>query len=248
MRRWHDDGGDLALYHGDALGVLRDLPADTFDAVIADPPYSSGGQFRSDRNRPTSKKYLQSNVRDPGLDFQGDNRDQRSYLAWCSLWLAECLRVLKPGRLALVFTDWRQLPITMDALQAGGFVWRGVISWDKGAGARPTLGFNARAEFLAWGSRGPIDLAHRVYLDGVIRAPVRRDEKYHQTGKPVGLLERLLQVVPPGGSVLDPFCGSGSTLVAARRLGMRATGVEIDERFLRVARDRVAQRSLLEAA
>jgi site-specific DNA-methyltransferase (adenine-specific) len=245
--RYYDDG-TVTIYRGDSLHVLRTLPDESVDAVITDPPYSSGGLHRSDRNQNTGTKYVQTGVQVDRPDFQGDNRDQRSYLAWCSLWLSECLRIIKPGRAALVFTDWRQLPTTTDALQAGGFVWRGVIPWDKGRGTRPMIGFNAQAEYLVWGTRGPTDLGHEVYLDGVQRAPVRQEEKHHQTGKPVGLLEQLLRVVPPGGVVLDPFLGSGTTAVAAQRCGRHCIGIEVTEAYAGVAVARLAQKSLLEAA
>jgi site-specific DNA-methyltransferase (adenine-specific) len=237
---------DVTLYLGDSLSVLQGLPDESVDLILTDPPYSSGGLHRSDRTgQSTRSKYVQTGTLIQRPDFQGDHRDQRSYLAWCSIWLSECLRIVKPGRAALVFTDWRQLPITSDALQAGGFVWRGVIPWNKGRGVRPNLGWSAQAEYLVWGSRGPLDLGHLVYLDGAIDAAIRLDEKHHMTGKPLGLIEQLLQVCPAGGTVLDPFAGSGTTLVAARRRGLRAIGVEISEEYCAVAESRLRQLSLL---
>lgn len=242
---WLDDG-DAVLYSGDSLSVLRDLPDASVDAVIADPPYSSGGLHRSDRNQTTGTKYIQAGTINVAPDFQGDHRDQRSYLAWSSLWMSECCRILKPGRPCLVFSDWRQLPITTDAFQAGGLVWRGLVAWDKNA-ARPNLGFSAQAEYIVWGSRGPLSMGHEVYLPGVQRASIKLDEKEHQTGKPIGLLETLLKIVPPGGTVLDPFAGSGTTLVAARRRGIRSIGIEIEPAYLEITANRLRQLSLLSA-
>jgi site-specific DNA-methyltransferase (adenine-specific) len=235
------------LYLGDTLHVLRTLPDASVDAVITDPPYSSGGLHRSDRNQSTGTKYVQTSTQIVRPDFQGDNRDQRSYLAWCSLWLSECLRIVKPGRPCLVFTDWRQLPTTTDAFQAGGFVWRGLVAWDKGRGVRPMAGFSSQAEYIVWGTRGPADLGS-VYLDGVLRATVKQAEKEHQTGKPIGLMEQLLQIVPDGGTVLDPFAGSGTTLVAASRVGKRAIGIEIEPAYCAVTERRLDQGSLLGGA
>lgn len=64
----------------------------------------------------------------------------------------------------------------------------------------------------------------------------------HPTQKPLGILEPLLRYsVPPGGLVLDPFAGSGSTLLAAKQLGMLAVGVEVDERYCEVAARRLDQ-------
>lgn len=238
-------GDGVTMLRGDSLHVLRSIPSESVDAVITDPPYSSGGLHRSDRNRSTAEKYVQTGTIVERPDFQGDARDQRSYLAWCSLWMAECLRIVKPGRPLLCFTDWRQLPTTTDALQAGGFVWRGVVVWDKGEGSRPNLGFSNQAEYIVWGTRGPTDLGHEVYLPGVLRHPTVRAEKLHMTGKPVALLERLVRVVPEGGTVLDPFGGSGTTAVAATRTGRRALLVEVDPSHEAIAVGRMDQRSLL---
>jgi site-specific DNA-methyltransferase (adenine-specific) len=109
------------LYHGEALAIIPNLPA--FDAIVTDPPYSSGGLHRSDRMMSTVSKYVSSGTQAVRLEFTGDNRDQRSYLAWVSLWMAAASMVAKPGAVAALFTDWRQLPTTTDALQSGGWVW-----------------------------------------------------------------------------------------------------------------------------
>jgi site-specific DNA-methyltransferase (adenine-specific) len=110
----------VTLYRGNCLELLPALADQPVDAVITDPPYSSGGQYRGDRMQSTSAKYVQSGQVLQQGDFSGDNRDQRAYGHWCALWLAECLRVTKPGGVCCLFTDWRQLPTTTDALQAGG--------------------------------------------------------------------------------------------------------------------------------
>ena len=77
--------GGADLYRGDCLAVLPRLTGQ-FDAVVTDPPYSSGGQSKGDRAQSTGRKYLNSGVaRYP--DFVGDSKDQRSYLHWSALWM-----------------------------------------------------------------------------------------------------------------------------------------------------------------
>lgn len=235
----------VELRNGDALLLLDELEDESVDAVITDPPYSSGGMHRSDRTQSTGAKYVQTNQIDKRPDFDGDARDQRSYLAWCSLWMCRCFYALKPGRPLLAFTDWRQLPVTSDALQAAGFVWRGVVVWDKTESSRPNMGFNAQAEYIVWGTRGPIDLGHDVYLPGLIRAPVREaGGRYHQTAKPLGLMERLVEIAPPGGLILDPFSGSSTTLLAARNRGRRGLGFEVNMEYLETSGRRLDQMSI----
>lgn len=233
----------VELRHGDALLLLRDIPDESVDLVLTDPPYSSGGQFRGDRaQRTTGEKYVSSDALERRNDFDGDSRDQRGFLAWASLWLAECWRCTKVGGSCLVFTDWRQLPTVTDAIQAGGWVWRGIVVWDKTIGSvRPRPGFSAAAEYLAWGTRGAFD--RDVYIPGVLQAATPRD-RMHQTEKPIGLLERLVEVAPPGGLVLDPFAGSASTLDAARNRGRSAIGFELSDEYLETAGKRLDQQSL----
>ena len=231
------------LQHGDALLLLQDIQSASVDLLLTDPPYSSGGMFRGDRTVSTEAKYVQTATLADRPDFDGDTRDQRGFLAWASLWLAEGWRVTRPGGSCLIFTDWRQLPTMTDAVQAGGWIWRGIVVWDKGPAVRPRSGFSARAEYIVWGTRGPFSAD--VYLPGVILAPSPRgDARIHQTEKPVGLLEQLVAICPPGGVVLDPFAGSGSTLAAARVQGRRSVGMELNPEYVTLATGRLAQMPL----
>lgn len=124
------------IYHGDALAVLPQLEPASVDVVIADPPYSSGGRTAAERTRLTSEKYRQSNAKSLLPEFLGDMRDQHAHGYWCSLWLGAALRLTRPGGVCFVWSDWRQLAATSDALQAGGWTWRGVVVWKK-RGGRP---------------------------------------------------------------------------------------------------------------
>lgn len=238
------------VYQGDALKVLRELPDDSVDAVVTDPPYSSGGFTRSDRvNQGTSKKYTLTQTLRKFPEFFGDNRDQRGFLLWCSFWLAECLRVTKPGGFLLTFTDWRQLPQLSDAIQCGGWVWRGIVPWDKTLGVRPTKGwYRNQCEYVLTATNGPLGGGKVKLVDeclpGCYVENVRAHEKQHTTGKPLPLMKRLLEVVPSGGVVLDPFAGSGTTLAAAKELGLRSIGCEMSTEYCARIRDRLRQEVL----
>lgn len=234
---WQHDR--VTLYGGDALAILASLPSASVDAVITDPPYSSGGMVRGDRAATVDAKYVQSYGQHDLADFTGDNRDQRAYGYWCTLWLGECLRIAKPGAACLLFTDWRQLPVTTDALQAGGWVWRGIVPWVKPA-ARPMSGrFTAQCEYVVWGSAGPraIDLTGPC-LPGFYQAMPPRDRE-HMAQKPLDVMRDLVKIAPKGGVVLDPFMGSGTTGVAALIEGRSFIGAELAARYQQVARERI---------
>jgi site-specific DNA-methyltransferase (adenine-specific) len=223
--------GDAVLYCGDALELLPELIRQgvQIDALATDPPYSSGGMVRGDRMQSTRDKYQSTDVDVEHPEFTGDNRDQRGFVAWASLWLMYALEITKPGGVAMLFSDWRQLPSMTDALQAGGWVWRGVVPWDK-VNARPMPNrFRAQCEFVLWGSNGPRDFSTEgaEYHPGILteRAP-SGDAREHATQKPVGVMATLCKIAPPGGVVLDPFLGSGTTGVACAGIGRRFIGFE----------------------
>ena len=217
------------LHRGESLRFLRELPDASVDALVTDPPYSSGGMTRGDRMGSTDDKYTRTESRGARPDFAGDNRDQRAFLTWCVLWLSESMRVLRPGSPVVLFTDWRQLPTMTDALQAGGFVWRGIAVWDKTGAARKQMdGFCAQSEYMVWGSAGPMARDGRVgCLPGVFQHRVDGADKHHQTGKPSKLMREVVRICVKGGTILDPFAGSGTTGVAAVLEGRSFIGCEI---------------------
>lgn len=234
----------MQLYNDEALKVLQGLPSASIDMILTDPPYSSGGQFRGDRMASTHTKYTQTDVDTVLPEYGGDNRDQRAYGYWCALWLSECLRIAKPGAVIALFTDWRQLPTTTDALQAGGWIWRGLACWDKTKAARPAKGrYRNQCEYIVWGSSGPMGTPAEdaPCLPGVFRYVVRQDDKFHPAGKPTPLIVDLLRICRPSDVVLDPFMGSGTTAVAALQLGLEFIGIEQSPIHYTTATQRVAQ-------
>ncbi len=237
------------LYLGEACDILNRLDPGTFDAVITDPPYSSGGMFRSDRVADPTAKYRGWSQNEDGTSraptatystFSGDCRDQRTWMMWVSAWGTACAQASKPGAHIFQFTDWRQLPATTDATQLGGWTWRGIIVWDKGVG-RPMKGrFRNHLEFITWATLGPHERTE-AYPSTLIKVPtVHSTKRVHLTEKPVELLEAILSVVPGDDLlILDPFAGSGSTLVAATQTGHRSVGIELDEHYAEVAAKRL---------
>ena len=121
----------INLRQGDCVELLRELPDASVDCVLTDPPYASGGICLRDRQRRVSEKYQNSETKKSYPEFFGDAKDQRGWLAWAQLWLAQCWRVAREGAPLLMFTDWRQLPTMTDAIQAAGWSWLGIIAWNK---------------------------------------------------------------------------------------------------------------------
>ncbi len=230
----------VTLYHGDCFELLHNLSG--VGAVITDPPYSSGGAFRSDRTQQTSVKYVNSDTAAYRPEFAGDNRDQRSFLAWCSLWLNAARKASTPGAPVACFIDWRQLPVMTDAVQAGGWIWRGIAPWSKKFGRPNPAGFSSACEYVVWGSNGPA-VEREDYPPGIFEHPPTANRE-HIAQKPEAVMQWVVRLAPPGAVVLDPFMGSGTTLLAARNIGRKAIGIEVDERYCEIAANRFAQEVL----
>lgn len=229
-----------ALYHGDAWQTLQTLPDASVDAVITDPPYSSGAFSLSGKQASPAAKYQNSGTAKQYPEMLGDGKDQRSFFAWATLWLTECWRLAKPGAPLLVFTDWRQLPTVTDAVQAAGFNWRGVLVWHKKSG-RPMLGeFRRDCEFVVYACKGKFQAPTRRCLPGVFHYPVRAAEKWHLTGKPLQLVMDLMDIVPEGGTVLDPFAGGGTVALAARETGRKSVNIELSAEYAEIIKNRLS--------
>lgn len=243
LMQYRLQGGDYGVdtILGDALRTMETMAAGTYDAIVTDPPYASGGMKAGDRRRSTGSKYIDNPKTASTYDFAGDASDQRSWTRRMTIVLQEALRVCKDGGAICVFCDWRQYPALSDALQGAGWAWRGAVVWDK-QNPRPQKGrFKQQAEFVLWGSKGEMPVDRPVpCLPGVYRhSVIGANNRYHQTQKPLDLMRELVRIVVPGGRILDPFSGSGTTLEAARLEGYDADGIEIVPEIYQIARQRL---------
>jgi site-specific DNA-methyltransferase (adenine-specific) len=206
--------GDIALWHGDATRLLPSTLAALRPAVVVvDPPYGIAN----------SSGYIDPSRRRTAIAGDDDLAVRDAVLAW-----AEDRDIP-----VACFGSWRR------PAPAGA---RARLVWDKG----PCAGMGDLS--LPWRDSaedvfilGPGWFGHRG--ESVLRVHATHAGalgRLHPHEKPVALLVEILRKAP-AGPVLDPCCGSGSTLLAARLLGRPAVGIELDERWIRVARERIAQ-------
>ena len=238
---------ETTLLCGDCLEMMEHIPDGGVDMVLTDPPYSSGGLYAGERQANTRTKYCDRKYNGAYRfrDFSGDNMDQRSFTEFMRMVLSKARQKCRPGAIAAVFVDWRNLPALTDALQAAGWIWRGIVVWDKGTSRNQPGRFRNDCEYIAWGSNGrlPVDWTPGFKaLPGCYHIPgVNTKQKHHQTEKPVELLEKLLAICPAGGMILDPFMGSGSTGAACANTGRSFTGIELDPGYFETAQRRVEE-------
>lgn len=224
------------IYHGDCRDILPLLEPGSIDVLLTDPPYASGA--RRDAERQVRGSMLR----------ETEDEDWFSHDAmttWGFNWFLRSL--LMPMRSALargahmyVFTDWRMQPTIYGMLEAHGFRVNHSLVWDKehfGMGAY----WRNQHEHIVFASNGmPSGMLNRG-MGSVLRCKtVSAEARIHPTEKPSALLNRLLGAVP-GAVVLDPFMGSGPTLRAAKDLGRKAIGIEIEERYCEIAARRLSQ-------
>lgn len=239
----------VRLFEGDSLAIVPQMidAGERFRAIVTDPPYSSGGMFRGDRAVAPLKKYLpdEYHARYSGKGFSGDTMDQWAFYHHALVWLSQ-LRALADERAVLLcFIDWRQLPILSNAIQAAGWIWRGIIPWNKTGAARPQKGYyRAQCEYILHATAGSLGGEQErgdelPCAEGFFTYPVTHKDKFHPTGKPTCLMRDLLQIFVSGERVLDTFAGSGTTGIAAAEMGIEATLIEKDAHNCEVIEQRL---------
>lgn len=228
----------VTIYHADCLDVIADMEG-SIDAVVTDPPFSSG--TRHEAAKSSSGAMLRAGrFADRPLDL-----DQMTTIGF--VWLLRAVArgvypLLPEGGSFLSFIDWRQWPNLVGAIETANLRVQGMIVWNKthfGLGN----GFRSQHELICHASKG-VPTIHDKGTGNVI-SHIREEPVDHPSPKPVAVMEKLIAVVCPyGGIVLDPFCGAGSTLRAAKNLGRRAIGIETDESYCEIAARRLDQQVL----
>lgn len=227
------------LIHADSLRWMLDQPTtDLFDVVVADPPYCAatrGGRV----SQSSATKYTSSDAKRQFTPFDGDCRDQRAFQLWTAMWSGAAYRLTRSGGALLAFIDYRNVAAMVDAIQAGGWCYDGVIPWLKSRG-RPRLGWyqTSQTEFVVVGRKGSTDRSQRRCGPAYVQSPAP-SKRVHPTQKPVSIIADLLSFRPDWQRILDPFGGSATTAVAAMELGRAATVLESSDEYYRLACQRV---------
>ena len=209
---------------GDCLDVMREMEPASVDAVVTDPPFF------------TPATHYQSRVK-----YQRKWADVRVLTHWWGLMCDEMRRVTKPSGHVLAFCNADSYPAFYPPMY-DRFDNITCLVWDKD---QPGLG-------RIWRHQHELIIAARNtgsyrLQDGHLRADVLRykatlsRDREHPVEKPADMLAELVATVcPPGGLVLDPFAGSGTTGQACVMTGREFIGIEIDEAYAEIARRRCA--------
>lgn len=225
------------VHLGDCLDVLPTFAAGSFDLILTDPPY--GDAFVSGAQKEVRRTGASVRVREAPV-FSQIVGDSALPLAW----LPEAYRVLKDGGAAYIFCRWTRWGELASAVTAAGFTVKNMIVMNKSNHGMGDLAgsYAPKHELLLFAAKGRHVLNFPPRLKDVWDVPVKFSgaRREHPNEKPAAwLTPAILASSKPGGSVLDPFAGSGSTLVAAAAAGRVACGIEIDPQWHAVAASRV---------
>jgi DNA modification methylase len=232
VKPYYEDDA-ITIYHGDSLDIIPSLQL--VDLVVTDPPYVIGAV--SAGNIATKA---------------GGWGDMMNSARWFRDWY-----VMVHERLALngamwTFCNWRSVPVIMRASADAGWSVQSMLVWHKDwIGPGGSVGLRPAYELVALMARQDFQIPDRGIPDVWTERWASHKPSGHPAEKPVKLLSRLVAAsgLEPGSLVLDPFAGSGSTLRAAKDSGMRAIGIEAEEKWCEVAAKRCAQEVLgMEAA
>lgn len=249
------------LFQGDALAKLKKLPAESVQAVIADPPYF---------------QVLE------GEAWDNQWRSADAYLKWCEKWVAECLRVLRDDGLCFIFGQLGKREHTFIHLMSQlcrQHQFHDLLVWDRAVGYNErrdsftpqyemvlVLRKSEETKFNKDAVRIPYDhdtieayLKDKRYKDKTAREAHLRKGKFatnilrvpslkglskekcgHPSQKPIDLIQKLIACsTDEGDTVLDPFMGSGTTAAAAQVLNRQWIGIEKDAAFVKMIKKRL---------
>jgi adenine-specific DNA-methyltransferase len=203
------------IIHGDCLRVLPELAGGSVNFVLTDPPYIANYKARD------------------GRTVMNDDND-----AWLKPSFAQMHRVLEDDSFCVSFYGWPHADRFIEAYKAAGFRLVGHIAFPKRyTSATRFLRYQHECAYLLAKGYPP----HPEDTIGDVLDWTYTGNKLHPTQKPLPVLLPLIETFSrPGATVLDPFAGSGSTLMAARMLGRAWLGIELDAKYHAAASRRLA--------
>jgi site-specific DNA-methyltransferase (adenine-specific) len=233
----------VEIIQGDAIDLFQSVEDSSVDLIIADPPYNLGKDY-------------------------GNNHDQKSfteYLGFSRTWLGEAKRVLKPHGTIYVFMGVRFISYLFDILdREQNLIFNSWISWHYTQGMGKKRGFSPRHDDILMFTKtdnfkfnlDSVRIPQKYYrsrnnMRGANPGDVWQfshvhyshpNRHAHPTQKPEGLIERMvLASSDEGDLILDPFCGSGTTLRVCQQLNRKAIGYELNHEYVDMARVRLSK-------
>jgi DNA modification methylase len=233
----------IELYNDDCLKVLGKIGDDTVDLIVTDPPYNLGEFAKS---RAANLQNMRDNF------FVAAGWDNVGYNEWKQLmnsFFKEAARVSKVGGSLLMFMSIMKLETIIEMAQEHGFYYKTVGVWHK-TNPMPrnmNLHFINSTEpwlyFVYKKKTGTFNNDGKALHDFIETSVTPKREKEcgtHPTQKPLDLIKFFVKTLSNDGDlVIDPFMGSGTSAVAAKELNRNFIGIELDENYYKIAKERI---------
>ena len=232
----------IDLRYGDCLEIMKDIPDESIDLILTDPPYliskksgfNSGGAWNN-----AEDKRLQKTP--PKTDFgEWDKKEIDFFTVFKKFY-----RILKYGGTVICFFDIWKMQYLKQIAEENKFKQFRLIRWDKTnpVPVNSKLNYLSNAtEYALTCVKGGKPTFHSEYNPGIFKYPIcsGKERTEHPTQKPVSLMRDLLDIhTNEGDTVLDAFMGSGSTGIACKNLNRNFIGIELDEKYFNIAKERI---------
>ncbi len=218
---------EINLLHGDCLELMKDIPDGSVDLVLTDPPYLI--DYHTARRKDKTHDFCTS--------IQGDTNP-----GLITQYIEQCYRILKDNTAMYMFCSPDRVDFFKQALERVGFKIKNLIVWVKNNHTAGDLKaqFGKRYELLFLVNKGRKFFNGERLTDVWYFDKVAGSKQVHQNQKPIDLLTRcILKHSNKGDIVFDGFSGSGSTGVACVNTGRKFIGIEIEEKYFNIAKERI---------
>ena len=213
------------LYQGDCLEIMGGIKDKSVDLIVTDPPYLM--DYQSNRRKKEDR-------------FDKIKNDKGNYTL-IQDYLEECHRIMKDNTAIYCFCSWHNIDFFKNEFEKY-FKLKNILVWNKNNHGTGDLkgSYAPKHEFILFGHKGRTLLREKRIADVIDCPKISSNKLTHPTEKPQDLLEIFIKQSSDEGSIIfDGFMGTGSCGVAAKKLNRNFIGIELDEKYFDIAKDRI---------
>ena len=213
------------LYQGDCLEIMGGIKDKSVDLIVTDPPYLM--DYQSNRRKKEDR-------------FDKIKNDKGNYML-IQDYLEECHRIMKDNTAIYCFCSWHNIDFFKNEFEKR-FKLKNILVWNKNNHGTGDLkgSYAPKHEFILFGHKGRTLLREKRIADVIDCPKISSNKLTHPTEKPQDLLEIFIKQSSDVGSIIfDGFMGTGSCGIAAKKLNRNFIGIELDEKYFNIAKNRL---------
>ena len=213
------------LYQGDCLEIMGGIKDKSVDLIVTDPPYLM--DYQSNRRKKEDR-------------FDKIKNDKGNYML-IQDYLEECHRIMKDNTAIYCFCSWHNIGFFKNEFEKH-FKLKNILVWNKNNHGTGDLkgSYAPKHEFILFGHKGRTLLREKRIADVIDCPKISSNKLTHPTEKPQDLLEIFIKQSSDEGSIIfDGFMGTGSCGIAAKKLNRNFIGIELDEKYFNIAKNRL---------